>query len=239
MERTFGRIRMVRKIMLPLTFMAGFLTAVIFSIKFTGLINMILISKVLMLQLALVLGKIIYGAKEFLNKFSHPQPYYFPVAHREHSYGYSHSKDGDLYQEPSNLYGQRYPSPLSSRFGLQQQPQFNQPINYPISRRQSFQPQLNFDRPQSSPFEGISMQTPHQIQTSQSQQFSQPYYQDRSQIYDTLESRLTTENHSGEAPSAMKPQNSLSPSEMTQLLSDTIALMSTQTTPRSINFYQG
>ena len=239
MERTFGRIRMIRKMMLPLTFMGGFLTAVILSIKFTGLINMVLISKVLMLQMALVLGKIIYGAKEFFNKFSYPQPYYIPVAHREHSHGYSHSKDDDLYPEPSNLYGQRFPSPLSLRFGLQHQPQFNQPINYPINRRQNFQPQLNFGQPQSSPFEGISMQTPHQIQTSQSQQFSQPYYQDRSQIYDTLESRLTTENHSGEALSAVKPQNSLSPYEMTQLLSDAIAQMSTQTTPRSNNFYQG
>lgn len=158
MERTFGRIRMMRKIMLPLVFMGGFLTAVILSIKFTGLINMILITKVLLLQIALVLGKLAYGAKELFSKFTQPHAYYIPVAtHGEHPHQYAYAHNNDLYGQQSSFYGQQLPPPAF-------QPQFNQPNNYLINRSQNSQPQWNFGQPQS----GLPTQT--------SQQLSQPYY---------------------------------------------------------------
>lgn len=223
--------------MLPMVFMAGFLTAVIFSIKFTGLINMLLISKVLLLQVALVLGKVLYGAKELFNKFSYPQPYYIPIAHGEHSHSqaYSHSRDDVFYPQATNNYYQQLPPPLNFPSAYQDQPQFNQPINYAINPSQNLQPHLNFGQPQSGLFDGISMQTPQRIRSYQSQQFSQPNYQDRSynSVSDTSHSFLDI------TPSAEKPQSttkSLTPQEMTQLLANAIAQVSTRTTQRSINF---
>jgi hypothetical protein len=51
----------MRQIMLPMAFLGGFLTAVIIGIKLIGIVNMILISKVLMLNMAFALGKLMIG----------------------------------------------------------------------------------------------------------------------------------------------------------------------------------
>lgn len=49
---------MMRKIMLPMAFLGGFLTAVILAIKKISIVNMLLTSSVLMLNLAFMFGKI-------------------------------------------------------------------------------------------------------------------------------------------------------------------------------------
>lgn len=213
---------------------------------------MLLISKVLLLQFALILGKIIYGAKELLGKISYmPQPYYIPVSHEgySHSSSYAHSRDDSLNQLPNYNYGQPFPQAFNSPTSFQQHPQYNQPINYPLNPTQNFQPQTNFGQPQSGPFSGVSLQAPQQVQTTQNHpQFNQPYYQDRVHNLESLESRLNAENYLGnDAPSALgligKPPNPLSPQQMSQLLSDAIAQMSSRTTEnlisrRSPNIYR-
>lgn len=213
---------MIRKIMLPLAFMGGFLTAIILGIKLTGTINMLLITKVLLLQLLLVLGKIIWGAKELLmKKHEHyPQPFYYPIPHESHAYSssFDHSRDDSLNHHSSYYYGQQ---PFNQPSSSQHQPQITQPMNYlPI---QSFQPQSNLGQPQSSLFNGYSPTT---------QNHSPPYYQDHhSNNLETLETRLTGERV--DVPSALqlfgRPQstsNPMTPQQMTQLLQDAIAQMS-------------
>ncbi|KAL7050986.1 hypothetical protein ACKWTF_004282 [Chironomus riparius] len=61
--RTFGRIRMMKNILLPVAFIGGFLTAVIFSIKAIGIVNLFLISSLVALNLAVIVGKLIYAKK--------------------------------------------------------------------------------------------------------------------------------------------------------------------------------
>lgn len=212
--------------MLPLAFMGGFLTAIILGIKLTGTINMLLITKVLLLQVALVLGKILWGAKELLmKKHDHyPQPFYYPVPHESHSYGssFGHSRDDSLSHPPIYYYGQQ---PFNQPPSIQQQPQITQSTNYlPIQSYQ--QPQPNLGQPQPSLFNGYSPTT---------QTHSPPYYQDNHlNNLETLETRLTGEGFIGaDAPTALKligrPQstsNPLTPQQMSQLLQDAIAQMS-------------
>lgn len=93
---------------LPITFFGGFLTAMIFGIAKTGIVNMLLIKAVLALQMLLIVGKLAYGAKELLSHKStgheivyYPQPSP-PVPHYT-SYG----------SPPSSSYG----APPSSSYG--------------------------------------------------------------------------------------------------------------------------
>lgn len=85
--RTFGRIRMIRNILLPVAFIGGFLTAIILGIKMIGLVNMFLISKLLALNLAVVVGKLVYAKKELASNHYHFSPYHSP------SYGFDHRID--------------------------------------------------------------------------------------------------------------------------------------------------
>lgn len=223
----------MRKIMLPLAFIGGFLTAIILFIKTTGVINMLLLIKVLLLQMALVLGKIVWAAKELLiKKHQHggsyyPMPVYVPIAQQESS----HSHHGSLFDH-------RRGDALSNSF-YNPQPDYNhQASNQPINYRQYFdQPQVNskpqrdFGQPQSGSSIGISPQ--------QQIQFNQPFTRLRShdsERFETLDNRILYEP---EAQSVVRqPQNaasSLSPHEMTKILSDALARLSPQVPTNSWN----
>lgn len=247
-----------------MAFMGGLLTAVIISIKFTGLLNLLLITKVLLLQLALVLGKLIYGAKELLETKGHgsPTPSYYPVyvpygnshggsfgASIGGSFGGSHSASSPHSEWAKREDGIKLPysgqwQPQSIKIPPAYQPQFNDPTNYQFNYNQPRQSQSDFGQPQTGSFNGITMQVP------QSVQFSQPFNQvrtssftDPQQNFETLDNRITHENSfESRAPEAQplvatqqSPFSSLSPQEMTKLLTDAIAQMSERTTARSIN----
>lgn len=192
------------------------MTAVIISIKMTGLINMLMIKKVLLLQMAIILGKLIYGFKELLmhkqdNHHSYaspPQAYYIPVSHN--SYGGWNSREDDV---QSNYYSGA-----------------NQPQNYPL-------------RPQVGPYSGYAPQASQQVR--EASQFSQPHYQGRTHDYtgssnlESVDSRILDENGSNnqlyyDLSRPASTINSLSPQEMTKLLSDTLARVSQRTTPSPI-----
>lgn len=212
--------------MLPLAFMGGFLTAIILGIKLTGTINMLLITKVLLLQFALVLGKILWGAKELLTKKHdyYPQPFYYPIPHESHlhSSSFGHRRDDNLNQQ-SFYYGQQ---PFNLPTSIIQQPHINQPSNYlPI---QGYQPQPNLGQPQSNLLSGF-LPTTHN--------HSPPHYQDHHlNNLETLETKSVGSFIGPDTPTALKfferPQstsNLLTPQQMTELLQDAIAQMSLRT----------
>lgn len=229
--------------MLPLAFFGGFMTAVILSIKFTGLINMLLIKKVLLLQMALILGKIIYGAKELLTAKQHATSSFFPVylpSHSDDHHGsFSHKNayinhpDDDFTQQPS------YFSRQSAAF--HSQPQFNQLTSYPLNYNQP-QPniQWNSGRPQTGSFGGIPLQVPQNIQFSQPSNQGQPLSYAESQNYESRFNNYAMPQAHSLIGSAQTTIKSLSPQEMTQLLSDAIKQVSSRTTPspadRLMNF---
>lgn len=260
--RTFGRIGLMRKVIVPMTFIGGFLTAIIIGIKITGVFNVILVTKVLMLQLALILGKLIYGLKDlFIGKHQQPQPVYNvspPQPHYYHqphyipygpSYGSnSHGSYGSN-SYPSDSYGNSYGSQshasayassredgLSSYKSVQypqsiNSPQFNRPINQiPIfsQPQTNYQPQAKFGQLQTSSFGGIELQAPQQIQYSP-QLFNQPF---RSfPIVETLDQRIFGDNFIDDNSQQIRsPKASLSPQELTKVLSDAIAQVSSQST---------
>jgi hypothetical protein len=231
-----------------MTFIGGFLTAIIIGIKITGVFNVILVTKVLMLQLALILGKMIYGLKDlFLSKREHPpvytvqpsehhyyhQPSYIPSS----SYGsssYGPPPSGHSYGPPPPIssYGSPYGSPshaspyASSRedglSGLSslRSPQYRSPTNLLTN---FIEPQTRLhQQPQINPFSGIALQAPQQIQYSP--QFNQQPFTRLRQV-ETLDQRILGENLIDEAP---KP--SFSPQELTKVLSDAIAQVSSRTT---------
>lgn len=242
--RTFGRIRMMRQIIVPLTFIGGFLTAIIIGIKITGVFNVILVTKVLMLQLALILGKLLYGLKDLFSgkvHHPHPQPVYHvspPQPHYYHQpayipYGPSHgSSYGNSY---GSSYGNSYGSQshasayASSREDGLSSDQFNAPqFNRAINQLPSFnQPQQNF-QPQMSPFSGIALQAPQQIQYTP-QLFTQPFT--RLQSVESYDQRILNDNYIDDNSQLIKaPKSSLSPQELTKVLYDAIAQVSSRTT---------
>jgi hypothetical protein len=266
--RTFGRIGLMRKVIVPMTFIGGFLTAIIIGIKITGVFNVILVTKVLMLQLALILGKIIYGLKDvFIGKHQQPQPVYNvspPQPHYYHQPAYipygsnygSNSHGSNSYGSssyPSDSYGNTYESQslpvhasayassredgLSSYKSVQypqsiNSPQFNRPINQiPIfsQPQTNFQPQAKFGQLQTSSFGGIVLQAPQQIQYSP-QLFNQPFR--RFPNVETLDQRIFGDNFIDDNSQQIRSSKaSLSPQELTKVLSDAIAQVSSQSTP--------
>ncbi|XP_070499453.1 uncharacterized protein [Chironomus tepperi] len=209
-SRTFGRIRMMKNIFLPVAFIGGFLTAVIFSIKAIGVINFFLISSLVVLNMAVIVGKLIYAKKigygasqthyhSHYNQQLPPIPSYQP--HPTYgSYGPSY---GPSYG--SNIGGLSPPWHADNRvddklrFGryLEHKPSI-EPVyedNIPFSSNQipTFQaplnslqqPQLN-TIPQNNPFGRIQTQSPQQVQQQQptSSSFNQPLNQLYSQLHD-------------------------------------------------------
>lgn len=247
---------MMRKIMIPMVFVGGFLTAIIIGIKMIGLINMLLIGKVLLLQVAIVLGKIIYGAKDlFLHKnppiaypvYSH-QPYYPPPTSYQYPPSGHHSSFANAFASSREDDFRQPPTYSSDSTGFAQ-PQFNS-INhsYKLSQPQaSLQPQFNSGQPQTGSFLGISMQAPQQVRMPQRPQFSQPFNQNwvhsgEKTIAEPFDNNFYNENEiRGDAPVAQalvqQPpsiQPSMTPQEMQKMLSDAIAQMSAKATQRTI-----
>lgn len=188
---------------------------------------MILVTKVLMLQLALILGKLLYGLKDlFAGKHQHPQPVYHvspPVTYYHEPsyipYGPTYSSSHGSSSYGSSSYGSH---DTSRDDGLP--PQFNHPINQLPSfhqPQQNFQPQAKYGQPQISPFSRIALEAPQQIQYSP-QLFSQPYSR-----LQTLDQRILSENLIDDNSQLIQaPKTSLSPQELTQVLSDAIAQVS-------------
>lgn len=103
---------------LPLTFFGGFLTAIILFTAKTGIINMILIKGVLLLQIALIVGKMAYAAKELLTHKArevvyYPQPSsYIPTPHS--SYGPSHPPSYGWNRRQEEVFKDYNPSPINT-----------------------------------------------------------------------------------------------------------------------------
>lgn len=114
--RTFGRIRLIRQMILPMTFFGGFLTAIIFGIAKTGIINMLLIKAVLFLQMALIIGKLVYGAKElFSHKSTAHEIVYYPQPQPSSHYGSPPSSSYGAWKRHGNqeeVFKDYYPSPM-------------------------------------------------------------------------------------------------------------------------------
>lgn len=93
---------MMRKILIPLTFLGGFLTAVIISIKIIGVMNMILISKLLVLNLAIFFGKLLFVKHQ---NYGNPQNHY-----HNHYPTYPSYPPQTVHHHPHSHYGSSYPS---------------------------------------------------------------------------------------------------------------------------------
>jgi hypothetical protein len=190
----------------------------------------------------------IYGLKDvFIGKHQQPQPVYNvspPQNHYYHqpayipygsnygsnygssSYGgsqshassYANSREDGL---PSINSAQSYNSPQFNR-PINQLPSFNQP-------QQNFQPQAKFGQPQMGSFNGIALEAPQQIQYSP-HLFNQPYT--RLHNVETLDQRILSENSIDDHSQLIQaPQPSLTPQELTKVLSDAIAQVSSRSTP--------
>jgi hypothetical protein len=175
-------MRMIRKIMMPAIFLAGFLTAVIMGIKVIGVINMLLITKVLILNMAVLLGKLFYGKLHGLH--GSPPPYHHhhhpPHYYGSHSYADSRADSSSLpyrrnFNAPSfasqpgfplqNFYQSTYPNQIPLVFDQPQSafPQnFNQPSITPQQPPTNFQSQPH----NSNPFGGIQIHIPQQVPTA-------------------------------------------------------------------------
>jgi hypothetical protein len=135
----------MRQIMLPMAFLGGFLTAVIIGIKMIGIVNMILISKVLMLNMAFAFGKLMvgkalwFGKEKFLGH--HHSSYWEPPTYLDRL---DEQAAIDQYQEKStfpnknvNYYlrkpQQYYPADYSTPqlIAMQPPPYFQPQINPP------------------------------------------------------------------------------------------------------------
>lgn len=246
--RTFGfRFRMIRKMILPMAFLGGFMTAIILFIKVTGVINMLLLIKVLLLQKAMVLGKVLWGMFSiFKSKYEghHESPKYYPypvyIPHETHgessyagAYSDAHSRK-DYNHQPSLFYSQQ-----ESNY---HQPLFRRPQSY----RDVDQPQINalpqhtFGQPQSGSFSGFPLEPPQQVR------YTFPYNQLQGhgpENQEALDNRVNTGYSWNSASDSQKlrqnienPASSYTPQEMTKILSDVLAQVAARP-PRS-NYQQ-
>lgn len=124
--RTFGRIRLIRQMILPMTFVGGFLVAIILFTAKVGVINMILLKGVLLLQVAMIVAKMAWAAKELLTHKSHHSSYekvlfaqpinaYIPMPHSNYgvpSSSYSSSNGWNRRQE--EVFKDYNPSPFQN-----------------------------------------------------------------------------------------------------------------------------
>ncbi|KAG5678672.1 hypothetical protein PVAND_008324 [Polypedilum vanderplanki] len=135
MGRTFGGLR-IRKLLVPAAFLAGFLTAVILGILIIGVINMLLVAGVLILNLAVILGKLFYAKME---KYGHHGHHHRPYEYGSYAYADSRADAGLPF--PRNFNSPSFPGQFQPNFNsFPGQPNFN-----------SFPGQPNFN---SLPFSG-------------------------------------------------------------------------------------
>lgn len=226
-SRTFGRMRIIRQLLIPMAFFGGFMTAVIKAIFFTGLLNMKLLAVGVMLKLGLIIGKLLYASKiafggEKHGGSSYPQfqsfPavfYPIPVPSQSHSH-FSHDShlshyDSELHRSDENIYGaqqsnyqhipyQQSPQPI---YKQNQQPVYQQTQQY-------YQPQQSYQQPtyQQPTYQSYSQQSP-----------IEPIQQKNS---------LVNGNYFDDTKASL---SALSPLEMTKILSEAIAKISATKSP--------
>lgn len=246
--RTFGfRFRMIRKMVLPLAFLGGFMTAIILFIKATGVINMLLLIKVLLLQKALVLGKVLWGIFSiFKSKYEghheptkyYPYPVYIP--HSEHHENHGESS---FYGDYASAHSREDYNHQPNLFYSQQESNYHQPLyRRPQTYRNADIPQMNLipqhilGQPQTGSFSGLSLEPPRQVQ------YTYPYNQLQSQASENREVTDNRVNNGNQWDGVSDPQmflkhiessaSSYSPQEMTKILSDVLAQVA-QRPPRS------
>ncbi|CAO1353948.1 unnamed protein product [Diamesa serratosioi] len=215
-SRTFGRMRIIRQMLLPMAFFGGFMTAVIKAIFFTGLLNMKLLAVGVMLKLALIIGKLLYAGKIAFSGEKHgssqaqypayPAVFYpIPLPSQSHSHDYHSSHyDSELHRSDENIYGAQQSN--YQHVPYQQAPQ---PI-YKQNQQPVYQQTQQYYQPQQS--------------------YQQPTYQSYDQQQSPNE-HLTNGNYFDDTKASLA---ALSPLEMTKILSEAIAKMSAATqTPTS------
>jgi hypothetical protein len=238
-------MRMMRNILLPAAFLGGFLTAVIIGIKVIGVMNMILISKVLMLNLGIFIGKLFIAKAGWFDKsqnhfHNHYQSSSYPLGHPTYSESlFSHSRADDFSRkfEPTTFHTN--PQQLPQHYNqlpvlFSNTPQQQQQQLFPTTFIQS--PPTNF-QPQMNEFGGIQMQTSQQIHAAS--QINQPYnqpIQQQQQQYQQLsninsyneiqQSTVTTETPGVKYETINSNQPSLSPLEMENILMNALSRLS-------------
>lgn len=152
---------MMRQIMLPMAFLGGFLTAVIIGIKMVGIMNMLLISKVLMLNVAFALGKLMVGKALWLHKSQHGHHHHDPWASSYSSPPLLLDRNDDDDLTPYEKLKQN--QPIHSTFNQQPSYFISPPQQYPMVlgaqpltlqpqvAPTNFQPQMSFI--QRSPYQ--------------------------------------------------------------------------------------
>lgn len=203
---------MMKNILLPVAFIGGFLTAVILGIKVIGVINMILIAKVLMLNLAFLLGKLIFG-KVLLTGHGHYPMYY----------GYSGHTLANRRYDNDFPFGRNFYTPQSTFPYEIPQNFLNQPPS--IIRQQQQQPPSNFMlQPQ------MNLVEPHLYSSFKMQAIQPPNNQ---QYFDNLlndQQRLSNENTMINVNENQHLKSTLSPMEMERLLTDALSRISEAST---------
>lgn len=127
----------MRQIMLPMAFLGGFLTAVIIAIKKISILNMLLISGVLMLNLAFMFGKIMVSKALWLHqgKFQSQQQHHHD--HWQHSLGSHLSSYGSSFLDRADDLPYAQQPAFTSQFSGQNYNQlpsyFTSPQQYPTT----------------------------------------------------------------------------------------------------------
>ncbi|CRK96058.1 CLUMA_CG009495, isoform A, partial [Clunio marinus] len=259
-ERTFGRIRLFRKIILPAAFIGGLLTAVIFKIKILGVLNLLLVGKVLLLQLGFMVAKIVYALKDFLpSKHDSPQVYpvyhqppppqqiFIPVPsngnsdfhkHQVHNLG-GHDDHSDFFKRSSE-YDYRFGNNQDYKWLQQsnyydQQPSFNQPYRFYMPPK-DFPSPVNLYQPQHQMSIGQSQRgsvSGIPLQIPHKTEFHQINQLQQPQGYDGVVNGLSNQPNFNVQPTTLiLPQSidSMNPEEVKKLLSDAIARASSTKT---------
>lgn len=220
---------MMRQMMMPIAFLGGFLTAVIIGIKMIGLMNMLLISKVLMLNVAFAFGKLMVGKALWLH-------------HGKQSSYHGHN---DLWGSPSHYLNSYAPSilersydssekdqqpPFTNQFSGQElpsyfmSPQQQQQQQYPmipqVASTTNYQPQMNFIPQPQNPYKLYQLQ-----QQAENLSFSK----------DNLLSGYKTRLYNNNQPQVTVLKPSMTPAELDQLLTNTLTRISSDKAVRSDN----
>lgn len=209
--------------MMPLAFLGGFLTAVIISIKMIGLVNMVLITKVLMLNIAFAFGKLMVGKALLLHHVKQKSHYHGHSDLWSSPYASSILDRNDSYendQQPAfsnQLSGHQLPSYFMSP----QQQQIQHPIIPQVAATTSYQPQMNFIQQPQNPYKLYQLQQQAENQLS----FSK----------DNLLSGYKTRLFNNNPPQVTVLKPSMTPVELDQLLTNTLTRISSDKTARSDN----
>lgn len=208
---------MMRQMMMPIAFLGGFLTAVIIGIKMIGLMNMLLISKVLMLNVAFAFGKLMVGKALLLHHgknqnhyHSHNDLWGSPSPHLN-SYGSSIlERNDDSFEKDLSFSNQFTGHQLPPYFMSPQQQKY--PMQ--VAATTSYQPQ-----PQN-PYKLYQLQ-----QQADNLSFSK----------DNLLSGYKTRLYNNHQPQVTVLKPSMTPAELDQLLTNTLNRISSDKTARSDN----